>query len=364
MSEKKRKVFLIIPDNSYGYRIQRERLERIVHAAGCLPVTLDRSVSAEILWKQLVDGLSKSHLFIGDITYHRPNVPLEVGIVLGLSEKESNKRKDILLVNAPFDEGSIPSDLLGLRIERYSTILELESHVIKWLSDRLNKVIEYKQESECVFEERFFNHNKFHKEWSVPRFVNVSLTSDGLLINGGWLPVSTKHLLFSKYEMNVTFRLENRNIGVCFNVPPGNSSVKSRFLMLNMQRTDDGNKWQIVPHLYDFGDMHDRIITSGGSWGFNAGYWVYDPNNGHQNYILSENQRWTELLFKVNGSKISVYDKNNSNSLIYEIDYDVISEGQFIIPKSGGVGFRCSGYSEIPGGEAATIRGVIVNQLA
>ncbi|MFH1825250.1 MAG: hypothetical protein ABH873_08540 [Candidatus Firestonebacteria bacterium] len=343
------RIFLAIPSKGFGYKYQKDILKKLCGLAGYEPYTLedDNNPQKKIEKVYIEEQIKNSQYFVADLSSGRPNIALELGWAMKL-ENIKGICKIISSIEPLFNQ---ISDLQGENFLIYKSFGDLQKQFTKWLIDNVKPIKDglkpYIEDenlnvldsgSNPTFKENFSDYQSFSKDWVISPSTVYGLTSQGLLISGGLLPVMTRVLLAEKYIFKMDVRIVNKYVGICFHGSISSVGIPSSFYMLNLDLKQENNNLTVVPHIF-----------------VNGNYYKFKEKNIQ---IILDDDSFMNLYIEAKGPLITLKDSNNLNK---NITFNFIEYGNRILPtfQSGNIGFRCSGYQEdIQGCEKALIRKV------
>lgn len=132
LSKKPRQVFVAYSYRLYDKRDYRKPFQEIGNAFNVDFIFADEKISSLHILQKIANQIKESEFGIYDITGWNPNVTLELGLALGMSEKVF-----VALNPEKTEMDDLPSDLKGMDRLQYSSHSQFQDELERLLSQEL-----------------------------------------------------------------------------------------------------------------------------------------------------------------------------------------------------------------------------------
>lgn len=328
-------VFYAIPCGDF-YSIQNEIIEVVSKNAQIDPIIAEDDLRTKGLWDKIKEQIDLADLFIADISSGSPNIILELGYAI---REKNSKNIGIFISNS----ASVPSDLTGFVLQKYSSFNDFQRKLVEWLCQTLPSIDRDKLENlpkrNANFREDFHDQDLFHRRWSIPPGGSFIFSGDGLRLGNMPMPMLTTTLAILR-DCKFSFRakIERSRLGW---VVQGTKSYHKFYpefcVMFNID-----NEGILTPHVLNMAKPNPKSI--------------YEPFKSEKVEGFIKNE-WFDISTIVRGSNIEIMYADKS---IFSADFAEEPYGQFYNTdgtKDGQIGFRC--YTD----EEATINHLYVEEI-
>jgi hypothetical protein len=338
MQYRRPSVFYAIPCGDF-YSIQNEIILAVSIKAQIDPIIAEDDLRTKGLWEKIKGQIDFSDLFVADISSGSSNIILELGYAI---REKSIKNIGIFISNS----SSIPSDLNGFVLQKYTSFNDFQGKLVEWLCQALpaldsNRFIDLKRRS-ANFQEDFLDQDLFHRRWSIPPGGSFVFTGQGVRISNMHLPMLTTTLEILK-DCKLTFRAKIERSRIGWSVQ--GTKFYHRFypefcVMFNLDEAGI-----ITPHVLNMEQPHPTTL-----------YHIFSDQNTKIEHFVKET--WINSTIVVRGSSIEV---SYNSSLVFSADFSKEPYAQYYNitgGKGGQVGVRC--YPD----EEATINYIQIEELS
>lgn len=142
-SKKRRQIFVAYPYKLYDTKDYRRPYKDVESAFGVTFVFADQKITDLHILQKIHNYIRESNFSIFDISGWNPNVTLELGLALGLSE-----RSFIAFDPTKTELNEVPSDLRGVDRIQYQSFAQLSDELAKLLSQEYPVTREHEAESQ------------------------------------------------------------------------------------------------------------------------------------------------------------------------------------------------------------------------
>lgn len=332
-------VFFAVPCGEF-YSAQADIIRRVAETANIDAIIAEDDVATKELWDKIITDIERADLFVADISSGSPNIILELGYAI---KAKGKKNTGVFISN----NISVPSDLRGIVLQKYSSFSNFQESLIQWLCRSIPRLdseefsaLEVKL---AEFSEDFCDQDMFLKRWSLPPGGSSILTHEGMRFGESSFPIiSTTLGILRDCEVEFKARIDRQRIGwVVKGTKTPQLLVPSFCVMFNLDT--DGH---VLPHIW------------------NASH--PDPNHLYQRFeVLADDitidwddEGWFTLKTIVRGEIIEL---EHNGDIVYRVDFSqaplATPYHEYELPKQGQVGFRCSSMEE------ATVRFIRVREI-
>lgn len=333
------KIFFAIPCGEF-FRLQANIIKSVCDTVNIQPIIIEDYSKTDQLWKQITDAIDDADYFIADISSLSPNVVLELGYCL----REKKERYYAIFIA---NNISVPVDLQGTKLQKYSSLADFKNKLISWMRDNLSNtnlsaLAKGQEDTNLELREDFKDWDRFMRLWSTPPQCSYLLTHEGLRFTDAHMPIMTTYLsLLKNCRFTFKARIVKQSVGwIVQGTKPFNSLFPTFCIMFNLSPAGI-----LTPHIFHY--EKQELPTH---------YKVYEDHQVNIG-IQSTSESWLEIETQVKNDIIAV-SINGKNQ--FEQDFRQSPFGELYNDfegKTGEVGFRCHP------GEQAVVNYMKVNEL-
>lgn len=331
------RVFFAIPCGGF-FEPQKQIIDNLCKEAGLKKVIIEDHVETAGLWAKIAGRIRACDLFVADVSSGSPNVALELGYAI----RGMNLRSIAILSS---EHASVPVDLQGFVIQKYSNLAGFRAKLRNWLQAQLP--LNRRGPSPLLadrysFADDFMNVERFKESWWIPSDCTRELTAEGLMLTDCNIPILTTHLgLLGDNEFSFRGRIDRGCIGwVIRGVRNFRAGLPWFCVMFNLDQSGF-----IRAHVLDLRrQIHSKQL--------------FKSFGGRRTGLTFSNSDWFEIKTITLGDHVVILI---NGSQVFELDLargSITSwlEGR-VLPSAGQIGFRCHP------GEVATVGMVRVSAL-
>jgi len=198
----KNKIFVAYSYRLYSTPDYRKAFKTVGKAFGVEFIFADEKISSLHIMQKIVNLIRECRFGIYDISAWNPNVTLELGLALGMSEKVF-----IALDPSKTETTEVPSDLRGVDRIEYKSYSELEEKLTKLIGQELPPKID--PESENFIDKLRDKIRKLIKESDGLRVIDLAdalgVSTD--LVKAAMKPIMDKEFITSGKKKETRYRI-------------------------------------------------------------------------------------------------------------------------------------------------------------
>jgi len=335
MNNRRPSVFYAIPCGDF-YSIQNDIIGVVSKCGEVDSIIAEDDLRTKGLWDKIKEQIDSTDLFVADISSGSPNIILELGYAI---REKNNKNIGIFISNS----ASIPSDLTGFVLQKYSSFNDFQIKLAEWLCQTLPSMkcteLTGLQKRFANFQEDFRDQDLFHRRWSIPPGGSFLFSGEGLRFSNMHLPMLTTTLAILK-DCRFSFRakIERSRLGWVVQGTKFHEKFYPEFcVMFNID-----SEGTLTPHVLNM--AHPNPIT------------LYQPFPEIKVKSFTKSD-WFDISTVVRGSNIEII---YAEKTIFSADFTREPYGQYYKTdgaKDGQIGFRCHPEEE------ATINHLFVEEI-